>query len=222
MYENAKEGDYLYTDYTFGETATSYDQWIARCLAPASAETNNKSLWVSNAVAETWGNTGSDVAGIPNSSTDSDMNGVANTAVLVELGNSSSSSSYSLAKGIIRRYGEGWYLPAIGELKKYINKIKNLNVSSSYNINSSSEYSANNTWSIGLNNKTGKTYNTGPKYNSSTPGVGFCYLSGPINNPFTKIDIQFDWKDLFPKMQRPQNYHSVNGYTVDYKDLFIN
>lgn len=64
-------GDYLYTDYTFGKTAGSYNDWIARCIAPASVETNNKSLWATKTVNDTWGTTGSDIANLPNITSES-------------------------------------------------------------------------------------------------------------------------------------------------------
>lgn len=93
-------------------------------------------------------------------------------------------------------------MPAIGELSKFATVIRNSDLvgSGSYSIISSTEYDQNKAWTIGINNNFGKL-NQSTKYSVNTPGIGFCYLSGPINNPFTEIQIEYDWKDLFPKIQ---------------------
>lgn len=45
LYENAKVGDYLYNDWTFGPTEKT--GWIARCVATETVEENKKTVWCS-------------------------------------------------------------------------------------------------------------------------------------------------------------------------------
>ena len=89
LYENAKVGDYLYDDWTFGPTAKT--GWIARCVAIEGVEGNKKTVWCYNETNSglKW-STETVNTGLTDYSTSTaakaDMSGKENTALLVSLG----------------------------------------------------------------------------------------------------------------------------------------
>lgn len=176
LYENAKVGDYLYDDWTFGPTEKA--GYLGRCVCHAT-QNEGKSVWCSpkSSYYMVWSteqvDTGSD--NFANESTaKTDFGGKTNTELLLSLG----ADKYLAAAYASEQFQGNGYLPAVGELYKYRNGIKTyIYAGPTW---SSTEYSSDRTWGVNTNNgSVFYNYKNGNYY-----VLGFVALSGkPSGNP---------------------------------------
>lgn len=122
LYENAKLGDYLYSDWTFGPTQKA--GYLGRCIGLAT-ENEGKSVWCKYGPMMWW--KGEYPYNVPlekfTTSTDAitDLNGYTNTKTL--LLNEDANNTYPAAKWASEQFQGNGYLPAAGELYKTANNI---------------------------------------------------------------------------------------------------
>lgn len=186
LYENAKLGDYLYSDWTFGPTQKA--GYLGRCVGLAT-ENEGKSIWCSPKTTSNikWSTELIDT-GLDNSNSPiEDFNGKTNTELLLSLG----ADKYPAAAWASEQFQENGYLPAYGELWKYHKGISKYAGGDQVYLWSSTELNANSAKIIVPNRK----YNdpsdwNGVKTDWSRPNtyigyyaVAFCQLSGKPGNP---------------------------------------
>ena len=176
LYENAKLGDYLYDDWTFGPTEKA--GYLGRCVGVA-INNEGKSVWCSPQSSSNmyWStedkNTGiNDFANANAAKTD--FGGKANTELLLSLGK----DKYPAAKWASEQFQGNGYLPAVGELYKCCAEIK-LYVYSGV-VYSSTEKDSACAWTTSTNNKAVGNYQ---KRAYSYRIVSFLQLSGKPGNP---------------------------------------
>ena len=177
LYENAKPGDFLYSDWTFGPTQKT--GYLGRCVGLAT-ENEGKSVWCSpkSSSAMKWSTETVDT-GLDNfTSSDTaktDFNGKANTELLLSLG----ADKYLAAAYASEQFQGNGYLPAAGELYKYCTRIKTYVYSGT--VWSSTEKSSSDAWYAYT------TYgNVNVGYMKTSIGyyaLGFLQLSGKPGKP---------------------------------------
>lgn len=176
LYENAKLGDYLYGDWTFGPTEKA--GYLGRCIGLAT-ENEGKSVWCSprGSSITTWSTKTVDT-GLDNFRTadaaKTDFNGKTNTELLLSLG-----AEYTAAADASAQFQGNGYLPAAGELYKYYNQIITYVHSFGGLIWSSTEYFSDNVWCLGVAN--GVLTGNGKAYGGYV--LAFLQLSGKPGNP---------------------------------------
>jgi len=115
LYENAKVGDYLYSDWTFGPTEKA--GYLGRCIGLAT-ENEGKSVWFNRSSSEMKWSTEKVDTGLDDftsrDTADTDFNGKANTELLLSLG----ADKYPAARWASEQFQGNGYLPAFGELDK--------------------------------------------------------------------------------------------------------
>lgn len=177
LYENAKLGDYLYSDWTFGPTERA--GYLGRCVGLAT-ENEGKSVWSSpiSSSSMVWSTEEVDT-GMNNfadaDTAETDFNGKANTELLLPLG----ADEYPAATYASEQFQGNGYLPAAGELYRYYNQI-NTYVSSG-NIWSSTEKSSSLAWRV----STDSGYVHCPNKNLDSYVLAFLQLSGNPGKPTT-------------------------------------
>ena len=195
LYENAKVGDYLYSDWTFGPTKKS--GYIGRCIATSQESQIGKTIWCSQISEQyksyVWSTETVDT-NLSNFSTQdaakTDMDGKENTQYLLSLG----ADKYPAAAYAAQQFDGFGYLPAMGELSKYMldpmprrlfyAQRDGVSGSINSNIQSSTESGTYYNWIGGCNYswspvQEGKN-DTG---NGGRSVIAFCQLSGKPGKP---------------------------------------
>ena len=175
LYENAKLGDYLYDDWTFGPTEKA--GYLGRCVGLAT-ENEGKSVWCSpqSSSLTQWSTEQIDTGLYNFTTTDdakTDFNGKVNTELLLSLG----ADKYPAAKLAAEQFQRNGYLPAYGELYKYRNGIKTyIYDGPTWSSTERSQYTAQrggtNGVTVSYADKGGRSY-----------VLGFVALSGKPGNP---------------------------------------
>ena len=179
LYENAKLGDYLYSDWTFGPTEKA--GYLGRCVGRAT-ENEGKSVWCSKqSSSERYWSTEDKNTGINDfanaNAAKTDFGGKANTELLLSLGK----DKYPAAKWASEQFQGNGYLPAVGELYKCCAEIK-LYVYSGV-VYSSTEKDSASAWTTSTTNK---SVGNKQKRAYSYRIVSFLQLSGKL------VDIDFN------------------------------
>lgn len=179
LYENAKLGDYLYSDWTFGPTEKA--GYLGRCVGLAT-ENEGKSVWSSPSSSSkmVWSTEQVDT-GINNfanaDTAKTDFNGKTNTELLLSLG----ANKYPSAAYASEQFQGNGYLPTTGELYKCYNRIKMYIYSGT--VWSSTETSSSHAWSVSISSGGVVSYG---KSSSLCYVFGFIQLSGNPGKPTTR------------------------------------
>lgn len=229
LYENAKLGDYLYSDWTFGPTQKT--GYLGRCVGLAE-HNNGKSVWCSPKSSTTmvWStemiSTGTGYDTAPNARTAT--NGKENTAILLSLG----ADKYPAAAWAAQQFEGNGYLPAAGQFYndfKTIVSVYDTFRSTLFHV--AGEYTNYNSWYVTFSYYTtaSPTVNYGSK-TSAGYVASFIDLSGkpgkPINNNGHEyVDLGLPSGTLWATMNVGANsetdygsyfqWGDTRGYTAD-------
>ena len=117
LYENAKVGDYLYSDWTFGPTQKT--GYLGRCIGLAEDFLDGKSRWgmIHDSATQVWCQSSAKqdtslINYVNSDSAKTDVDGKQNTQVLLNI----AGGGYDAATIAQQLFDGNGYLPAAGEL----------------------------------------------------------------------------------------------------------
>lgn len=218
LYENAKLGDYLYSDWTFGPTEKA--GYLGRCIGLA-ADNDGKSMWCStrsdSRIEWSIETVDTELNNFSNANdAKTDFDGKTNTQLLLSLG----ASKYPAAAWASEQFQGNGYLPAAGELSKFYTNARGyiswLNVA----FWSSTERSTELAWTVGdfrygavqSGNKTSIYI---PNYDGQIAAyaLAFVQLSGkPSGNPkYEYVDLGLPSGTLWATMNVGANSPTEYG-----------
>lgn len=135
LYQNAKVGDYLYSDWTFGPTEKP--GYLGRCIkGQDNQNTATESIWATSSAEQMKWSTELVDTDVPNKlDAKEDKNGQQNTQILLALGE----DKYPAAAWAAHQFNGLGYLPAAGEVYDNVLAIRDLHINRSKTLWTSSE-----------------------------------------------------------------------------------